>query len=145
VSELRPLPDKSDAVFSHLLLWIDENHDGVSQPNELHPLPELGVFSLGLRYRDDRHLLDEYGNWFHYQAPVNPDPRDGTSKDGRVTYDVFFVVEIPDANAQSSISMLRGQNQWELSLDYDSLLGVPRQGKSGCRPKVQANNSGGAR
>jgi hypothetical protein len=41
--------DKRDAAFSHLLLWIDEN-DGTSQPNELHTLPELGVFSLALEY-----------------------------------------------------------------------------------------------
>lgn len=38
--------DRRDAVFSQLLLWIDENHDGVSQPDELHTLPELGVSSL---------------------------------------------------------------------------------------------------
>lgn len=81
--------DKRDAVFSHLLLWIDENHDGISQPNELHTLPELGVFSLALRYRDSRRS-DEFGNWFRYRAAVNPDPRDGESKDGRWTYDVFF-------------------------------------------------------
>jgi hypothetical protein len=60
--------DKRDAVFAHLLLWIDENHDGISQPNELHTLPELGVFSLALHYRDDKHFLDQYDNWFHYQA-----------------------------------------------------------------------------
>jgi len=88
--------DKRDAVFAHLLLWIDENHDGISQPNELHTLPELGVFSLALHYRDDRHFFDQYGNWFHYQAAVNPDPRDGKSKDGRVTYDVFFLVADDD-------------------------------------------------
>ena len=83
--------DKRDDVFSHLLLWIDENHDGISQPNELHTLPELGVYSISLHYRDDRHFSDEYGNWFHYQAALNPDPRDGESRDGRSMYDVFFM------------------------------------------------------
>ena len=82
--------DARDDVFQHLLLWIDENHNGISEPNELHTLPELGVYSISLHYRDDQHFRDQYGNWFHYQAALNPDPRDGTSKDGRLTYDVFF-------------------------------------------------------
>ncbi len=83
--------DSRDAVFSHLLLWIDDNHNGISEPSELHTLPELGVYSISLRYRSDQHYFDQYGNWFHYQGTLNPDPGDGTSKDGRVTYDVFFV------------------------------------------------------
>jgi hypothetical protein len=83
--------DHRDLVFSHLLLWIDENHDGISQPNELHTLPELGVYSLALRYRDER-AEDQFGNWFHYKGAVNPDPQDGESKDGRWDYDVFFAV-----------------------------------------------------
>jgi hypothetical protein len=82
--------DKRDAVFAHLLLWIDENHDGISQPNELHTLPELGVFSLGLKYKESRRT-DEFGNEFRYKAAVNPDPRDGESKDGRWMFDVFFM------------------------------------------------------
>jgi hypothetical protein len=88
--------DSRDAVFSKLLLWIDENHDGISQPNELHTLPELGVYSISLHYRDDRSLFDQYGNWFHYQGALNPDPLDGESKDGRLTYDVFFEVDWSD-------------------------------------------------
>jgi len=92
--------DSRDAVFSHLLLWIDENHDGISQPDELHTLPELGVYSINLHYRDDLHYFDQYGNWFHYQANLNPDlkdgeSKDGESKDGRMTYDVFFVFATP--------------------------------------------------
>lgn len=82
--------DERDEVFSHLLLWIDENHNGISEPNELHSLPELGVYSISLHYRDDRFFFDQYGNWFHYQAGLNPDTKDGESKDGRVTYDVFL-------------------------------------------------------
>jgi hypothetical protein len=82
--------DSRDEVYSKLLLWIDANHDGISQPEELHTLPELGVYSISLHYRDDRHFFDQYGNWLHYQALLNPDAADGESKDGRITYDVFF-------------------------------------------------------
>jgi len=88
--------DDRDAVFAHLLLWIDENHDGISQPNELHSLPELGVYSLALKYREVRRT-DQFGNKFRYRAAVNPDPQDGESKDGRWTYDVFFVIGNPPA------------------------------------------------
>jgi hypothetical protein len=137
--------DKHDAVFSQLLLWIDENHDGITQPNELHSLPELGVFSLGLRYRDDRHFFDEYGNWFRYQAALNPDPSDGTSKDGRVAYDVFFLAAYPDAHVKSSLAMQRGRNQWESSLDYDLSLSLPSPRKSGCPSRLRSTNSGGTR
>jgi hypothetical protein len=108
--------DKRDAVFAHLLLWIDENHDGISQPNELHTLPELGMFSLALHYRDDKHFFDQYDNWFHYQAAVNPDPRDRKSKDGRITYDVFFQVSddyrTGTASAAQSRISGRRQNPW---------------------------------
>ncbi len=91
--------DKRDAVFSRLLLWVDVNHDGVSQPNELHTLPDLGVYSISLRYRDDKHFFDQYGNWFHYDAALNLDSQDGDSKDGRLTYDVFFRIATPRTNA----------------------------------------------
>jgi len=83
--------DYRDEVFSHLLLWIDENHNGISEPNELHSLPELGVYSISLNYRDDASLFDQYGNWFHYEAALNPVRKDGKSRDGRAAYDVFFV------------------------------------------------------
>ncbi len=83
--------DKRDSIFSHLLLWIDENHDGVSQPSELHALPDLGVFSLSLQYKESMRT-DQFGNQFRYKAAVNPDPQDGESKDGRWDYDVFLVL-----------------------------------------------------
>ncbi|HEY6352530.1 MAG TPA: hypothetical protein VI636_24290 [Candidatus Angelobacter sp.] len=90
--------DERDQVYSQLRLWIDENHDGVCQPNELHRLPELGVYSLALKYLESRRK-DEWGNQFRYKAQVNPgdrkDARDQTPSGdpGRWTYDVFFVVK----------------------------------------------------
>ncbi len=88
--------DEQDAVFSKLKLWIDENHDGVAQSNELHSLPELGIYSLSLRYFESRRV-DQYGNAFRYKAQVNAggrrDRRDNTdsAEIGRWAYDVFFM------------------------------------------------------
>jgi hypothetical protein len=98
--------DQRDAIYSHLLLWIDENHDGISQPNELHTLLELGVFSLGLRYKELRQT-DRYGNLFHYRGVVNPDPN-GESNDGRWSYDVFFVLS--DERGKLQFSKPKGTN-----------------------------------
>lgn len=61
--------DKHDAIFASLRLWQDKNHDGVSQADELHPLPELGVHAIELNYKESRRV-DQYGNRFRYRAKV---------------------------------------------------------------------------
>lgn len=62
--------DEHDAVYSRLRLWIDANHDGISQPEELHTLPELGVYQVSLDYRRSSRT-DGYGNEFRFKAQVN--------------------------------------------------------------------------
>jgi hypothetical protein len=79
--------DNRDSVFTSLLLWQDKNHNGVSEPGELHTLPELGVSSISLSYREVRRQ-DRFGNQFRYQARVNGSQPGGG---GPLAYDVFLV------------------------------------------------------
>jgi hypothetical protein len=87
--------DKRDAIFPRLLLWIDFNHDGVSQRNELYSLPELGVFSISLKYHQE-HFDDQYGNWFRFKGSINVTPEDQQHDHiDRTIYDVFFKELLP--------------------------------------------------
>jgi hypothetical protein len=81
--------DSQDAIFSQLRLWIDANHDGISQPNEIFTLPALGVNAISLNYKYDQRT-DQYGNVFRYRAQVNPGGAPGVA---RMAYDVFFVAQ----------------------------------------------------
>jgi hypothetical protein len=79
--------DLRDSLFSLLCLWQDTNHNGVSEPNELHRLLALGVAILDLDYKESRRR-DEHGNWFRYRAKVQ-DVRGAQA--GRWAWDVFLV------------------------------------------------------
>jgi hypothetical protein len=84
--------DATDAIFSKLRLWQDRDHDGKSQPMELHALPELGVAGIALIYAEDPEV-DEYGNSFRYKAAVYGTPG---SPVGMIAWDVWLVGAEPE-------------------------------------------------
>src|SRR5689334_14289231 len=80
------LIDSRDSVFERLRLWQDRNHNGVSEPEELHPLASLNVLALELEFKESKRV-DQYGNEFKYRAKV----RDTISGSvGRWAWDVFL-------------------------------------------------------
>ena len=78
-----------DAVYNSLKLWQDTNHNGISEPNELHGISELGLRVIDLQYEETRRV-DANGNWFRFRSRV----RDAQNAQlGRWAWDVFLQVE----------------------------------------------------
>jgi hypothetical protein len=81
--------DADDAVFSQLRVWVDRNHNGLSEPAELLGLLAAGIHSIdfGYGFADTR---DEHGNvlWLEGRA---------WKASGEVkVYDVIFLYGEPE-------------------------------------------------
>jgi hypothetical protein len=79
--------DPEDSIYSHLLLWIDANHNGISEPEELHSLADLGIFRISLNYHFSSYT-DANGNVFRYRSEAIGDTG------AHACYDVFLLVSM---------------------------------------------------
>lgn len=59
--------DARDHVWNQLRVWVDENHNGVCEPSEVHPLHAYGVEGISLNYVRT-NAVDANGNRHSLQA-----------------------------------------------------------------------------
>jgi len=76
-----------DSVFARLSVWIDTDHDGVSQAGELKSAMEAGIVSIDVSKRESGRR-DQFGNFYRFRAPAVLNKDGGRSV--RYVYDVFF-------------------------------------------------------
>lgn len=79
--------DPGDAVWAKLRVWIDDDHDAVSQPSELHMLDGLGIGSIALTYEESQRV-DNHGNQFRYKGHLKP--ASATDDINRKIFDVYL-------------------------------------------------------
>jgi len=78
-----------DAIWVSLLVWVDSNHNGRSEANELESLDRAGVVRLETRYHLSRRK-DRHGNLFRFVSKAWHEDKKGKVRPQKV-YDVFFV------------------------------------------------------
>jgi hypothetical protein len=78
--------DAADAVYSKLRVWVDKNHNGISEPGELLTLPQAGIARISLHY-DSAKWTDVYGNQFRFRGKLVR-----TSRQEQALYDVLLKV-----------------------------------------------------
>lgn len=79
--------DAADEIFGRLWLWIDRNHNGVSESSEIEDLVDSEVEWIGLAYRESDRV-DRFGNEFRYQGQAGL----GGGRT-RVIWNVFLTAE----------------------------------------------------
>lgn len=81
--------DRQDRIWSELRVWVDSNHDGISQPGELSTLDELGIDSFSLKYRKTQ-FIDDNGNAFNLKGSMVRNTPDGPKQEA--IYDVILQI-----------------------------------------------------
>lgn len=71
--------DENDETYEKLRVWVDSNHNGKSESNELKTLDNLGVISISLEHEEISYIDEETGTRIAERADVE------INKDGIVS------------------------------------------------------------
>ncbi|HTG32326.1 MAG TPA: hypothetical protein VLB76_05300 [Thermoanaerobaculia bacterium] len=85
---------EDDLIWSHLLLWVDRNHDGISQRQEIASLRHFGIVAIGLDFSRVQEV-DGNGNLHPLQSTYLKRltvPRLGSRLVPYAVHDVFFKI-----------------------------------------------------
>lgn len=82
------LINAQDTIWSQLRIWIDLNHNGISESSEIFTLAQRGLTEISLDYITTNRR-DEHGNVLRLKAKCN------VSGKVRFGYDVYFTVRPP--------------------------------------------------
>lgn len=85
------LIDERDAVWPLLRLWIDENHDGATDPDELFTLSAKGVVGIETHY-SPAPRYDEHGNRYGMKGKAWVKGKNGGRHPIKI-FDVIFVAQ----------------------------------------------------
>jgi len=61
---------EEDPVFQSLLIWIDSNHNGKSESEELHTLKDKKIISISVKYKKTNYRDTETGTYIAETADV---------------------------------------------------------------------------
>lgn len=83
----------TDPAYAQLLVWLDSNHNGVSEPWELQTLPQAGIQVIFTGYRESPRV-DRNGNAYKLVGDILVEKKNGEASLRRI-FDVYLTAGPP--------------------------------------------------
>lgn len=93
--------DANDHEFVNLRVWVDENHNGVSESSELMPLSKLDIVSIDLNYTVADFMDSETGTIIAETALVSFGEDESGEHNTTTISEFWFVVDTSDTTQGS--------------------------------------------
>lgn len=102
------LIDEDDSVFKKLQIWVDANHNGISEKNELKGLGDLGIISISLAHKEESVIDEATGTRLAEISDVKLDDR--SEKTNTVISEFWFPIKSSDTTHGGVVTSGNVQN-----------------------------------